>query len=97
MSAKGLLTPFVLIAVSWKKPVSYTDTLSPSVPAMALPGSRADMVGAGFMIEKLMLFDVPPPGLGVVIVMGNAPPVPSISFGMSTRRLWLSSKVVDKV
>src|SRR6202021_615648 len=53
--------------------VPLTVSVNAAPPAAALVGERMEIVGGGFVTVKFPAVDIPPPGVGLVTVTGNAP------------------------
>src|ERR1700687_1909081 len=73
-------TNIVVRAFPWKStvapltnPVPLTVSVNPAPPAVVLFGESVVIVGIGLVTAKFIVFDVPPPGAGLVTVTGNVP------------------------
>jgi hypothetical protein len=76
------LTNVVTLAVPLKfttelatKPVPFTVRVKAPVPATTPVGDSEVMVGAGLFTAKFMVFEAPPPGVGLVTTTGKLPAV----------------------
>ena len=68
--------PLKLMMELLRKPVPVTVRVKADEPAVALAGESLVMAGAGFRAAetvKVTMFEVPPPGVGLVTITGNDP------------------------
>ena len=76
------------------KPVPATVSTKSPVPAVALTGDRAVVVGNGLLTVKVNAgVDVPPPGAGLLTVIETVPAV-AISDVSMVVRTWVESRSV---
>jgi hypothetical protein len=90
----GRAPPFQRTTDVATKPLPFTVSVSPVLPAGVLVGDSVPATGTGAVTEKLTLPDVPPPGAGVETLTGTDPGVARSAAVMAARSRVALTKVV---
>jgi hypothetical protein len=80
-----LFAPLQRTTEELTKPLPFTVSVRPALPAAALAGERLLATGTPAVMEKFTVPDVPPPGAGVETLTGTAPGVARSAAVMAAR------------
>ena len=87
-------TPLIFTVEPLTKFVPFTTSVNPGEPATTLDGTSDETVGAGSSTLKDSVFDVPPPGVGLVTDTSTGPTIVIPDDGMAAVNCEALTKIV---